>query len=878
MGPVIPKIIRNLLGNSKVTPNLNEIADSGLIKKANQYHRLLLELGRSYHWDRPFREKFEKLSTKVLSEDADFSVVFILTGIDKVGNLRRKFGALSADNIQYMNLCSREEYPAASVELINRLLRRKLPFEEAHYLYMLNRTADLEMISEWNTPYIKSLIRITEKYVEDKQMNKAFELALKRMFNALNWIANAPERHLRERINLLLGGTRSIPIVAGETWSDKALEDLQLKSNDVKAKWVPLLVHCEGSNSGNPSKKWLGSAEKFISEIGTASFSEVVQTWFPLVDKPRTKIIERWSQWQPNPNLMINDRNASILKGLVWCCSLFEDKDMARCLRDLAISTYKKVPGVGPRAVRVGNACIYSLGHMEGMNGLYQLAYLKVKIRFKTALKLIEKALAETAKRLDVPREELEEISVPGYGLTDVGLLEEPLGDFSARLQILDGNKTELKWIKQDSKTQKSVPASVKKDYSESLKELKATMKDIQKMVPAQKERIQNLYLQKKQWSYPVWKERYLDHPLVGTLARRLLWKFKNGETVIDGIYYNGSMIDIDGNKFDSMLEDTCKVELWHPIRHDVEYIKKWRKKLLDLQIKQPFKQAHREVYVLTDAERQTRVYSNRYAGHIVKQHQFNSLCGARGWHNVLKLLVDADFPPASITLPLWGLRAEFWTDGAGEEYGDDTNETGTFYYLATDQVRFFPLNAPQTHGHAYSRGQRSTVEPVPLEDIPALVFSEVMRDVDLFVGVASVGNDPEWADSGPEGHRTYWQSYSFGNLGQQAETRKQVLMDLVPRLAIAGQCSFDGRFLRVQGKIRAYKIHLGSGNILMEPNDSYLCIVRNRTKEMKDGTNKLFLPFEGDETLSVIISKALLLANDTKIKDSTIVSQIKRF
>jgi hypothetical protein len=37
-----------------------------------------------------------------------------------------------------------------------------------------------------------------------------------------------------------------------------------------------------------------------------------------------------------------------------------------------------------------------------------------------------------------------------------------------------------------------------------------------------------------------------------------------------------------------------------------------------------------------------------------------------------------------------------------------------------------------------------------------------------------------------------------------------------------------------------------------------------------------VFLPFEGDNTLAVILSKAFLLANDTSIKDSTILSQIK--
>ena len=76
---------------------------------------------------------------------------------------------------------------------------------------------------------------------------------------------------------------------------------------------------------------------------------------------------------------------------------------------------------------------------------------------------------------------------------------------------------------------------------------------------------------------------------------------------------------------------------------------------------------------------------------------------------------------------------------------------------------------------------------------------------------------------------------------------------------------------MKVTGKLKTYKIHLGSGNILMEPNDEYLCIV----EDAKKNKNDVYLPFEGDRMLSVILSKAILLANDTKIKDQTIISQI---
>ena len=61
-----------------------------------------------------------------------------------------------------------------------------------------------------------------------------------------------------------------------------------------------------------------------------------------------------------------------------------------------------------------------------------------------------------------------------------------------------------------------------------------------------------------------------------------------------------------------------------------------------------------------------------------------------------------------------------------------------------------------------------------------------------------------------------------------------------------------------------------------MEPNDQYLCIVRGRSSSGK-GPGKLYLPFEGDETLSLILSKAFLLAADKSITDPAITSQINR-
>ena len=157
------------------------------------------------------------------------------------------------------------------------------------------------------------------------------------------------------------------------------------------------------------------------------------------------------------------------------------------------------------------------------------------------------------------------------------------------------------------------------------------------------------------------------------------------------------------------------------------------------------------------------------------------------------------------------------------------------------------------------------------MEEVPKIVFSEMMRDVDMFVGVTSIGNDTNWQDGGNNDMYTYWHSYSFGNLNEIAKTRKSILEQLVPKLKISDQCSFDGKFLIVDGQLKTYKIHLGSGNILMSPHDQYLCIVPDRNSDQE----KVYLPFEGDQMISIILSKAFLLAEDHKITDQLILRQL---
>jgi hypothetical protein len=766
-------------------------------------------------------------------------------------------------------------------QTMEALLRRRLPFEHDDVLCLLEWSTRQSHYSLSGTP---QAMKALQDYLKEHELTPALRERIGGLAEHLeSGYTTAETRRWATRLKELGGlASETLPLVPGEAWSDAAIEEIEAMDGEARMAWIELLNLCARAGGARPSAKWSREAGALLERIGRPAFENAVLRWLPLVDKPRTQPIERWAEWQPDPNLLIQDKNADVLKALVWSCAGREDAGVARALTALALSAYRKVPQVGPRCVRVGNACVWALGNMAGTEGIGQLALLKVRVKSGTAQKGIEGALSTAAERAGLPREEIEEISVPAYGLQEVGVRRQQLGEFRAELLITGTSTTELRWIKPDGKRQKSVPKAVGEHHAEELKELKAAARDMQKMLPAQRDRIENLYLEQKSWTFPLWRERYLDHPLVGTLARRLIWRFGGGDRASAGVFYDGRLVGRDGHALD-WLDDSTRVELWHPINEAPDEVLAWRDWLAELEIRQPFKQAYREVYLLTDAERTTRVYSNRFAAHILKQHQFNALCGARRWKNKLRLMVDDEYPPASREMPAWGVRAEFWVEGIGENYGTDTTEAGTYLYLATDQVRFYRIDAPENHAHAAgggysagSYGQGAPAEPLVLDEIPPLVLSEVMRDVDLFVGVASVGNDPNWSDGGPEGrYRDYWTSYSFGDLSEMAKTRKQVLRRLIPQLKIADRCRLTERFLVVQGDVRTYKIHLGSGNILMEPNDQYLCIVPARGAANGGLAGKTFLPFEGDGTLAIILSKALLLAEDKKIKDPTILHQI---
>lgn len=766
------------------------------------------------------------------------------------------------------------------IGLIEAMLRKELPFSNSDLCQLVDFVTQIGKLGPWFS--VSPVMRAVEKYAAVHGLSDSLLAALLRLTELLDTQQEyASQRKRRQRIQSLIdnfcnvetaeNGTADVlpfrrpnyRLGTDEAWTKALSAVLANQHAPQREHWEALLHHCALAKSSKPSAKWLKRAQEILTSIGIDDFASVVGSALGEIGKPGIELTQTICEltFLIDPTVL-HDTHSDLLRGLVWCTSLVDDDALTSQVGDAAEVCFRKIPNFGLRSPKIGNACLWSLANRSSMTALAQITRIKSKAKNVSTRNTLAKALIIASEKTGLSAADLEELGVPTNGFQNVGECRVTFDEGTALLQITDRLAVERSWLDQNGRTKKSIPAAVTGKAPEQIKALKRNEKDLKKLLPAHRDRLERLFLQQRTWSLADFRNRYLDHPVIGALARRIIWSFALNAGESAGIWFRDCLVDPEGKPIQGLADDT-RVSIWHPHDAPTSQVLAWRKWLEEHEVRQPFKQAHREVYILTDAERQTATYSNRFAAHVIRQHQFSALCQARGWRYKLQGDWDSANTP-TLELPLWDLQAEFWVEPISDNRPfherEDVGHSGIFLHTTTDQVRF---------------ARRGSMEPLPLDQVPSLVFSEVLRDVDLFVGVASVGNDPNWLDGGPDGrYRDYWQSYAFGDLSATAQTRKALLETLIPRLKIAKRCTLADKYLVVQGDLRTYKIHLGSGNILMSPNDQYLCIVPGRGSTNKSAES-VFLPFEGDNTLSIILSKAFLLAEDKKIADPTIMSQI---
>ena len=131
------------------------------------------------------------------------------------------------------------------------------------------------------------------------------------------------------------------------------------------------------------------------------------------------------------------------------------------------------------------------------------------------------KLLDEVAARLDVSPQELTEIVVDDLGLDRDGRMRQTFDGGQWEL-VVDGEEIITRW-NADGRTTKSAPAALRTTHPELVKDARQRTKALRDALAVQRTRLENLLREDREWPVTTWLVRYIEHGLVGTLARRLV-------------------------------------------------------------------------------------------------------------------------------------------------------------------------------------------------------------------------------------------------------------------------------------------------------------------------------------------------------------------
>jgi hypothetical protein len=178
--------------------------------------------------------------------------------------------------------------------------------------------------------------------------------------------------------------------------------------------------------------------------------------------------------------------------------------------------------------------------------------------------------------------------------------------------------------------------------------------------------------------------------------------------------------------------------------------------------------------------------------------------------------------------------------------------------FIGSDQVRFYRDN-----------------REVAIDEVPAILYSEVMRDVDLLTSVSAVGGDETWADQGDRGTGIFSEEFDLRELSGLIGLRREMLSLVLPHTPIQDRCKIHKSWLQVHGQLGTYRIDFAWGGAAFVSEARFRWL--NIPRKILDAVTLDFaqIPIELDYRTETILRKAYVLADDWKIDSPDVITQL---
>jgi hypothetical protein len=431
---------------------------------------------------------------------------------------------------------------------------------------------------------------------------------------ALHWLAGMGERERSERVAKKYGLAEALEAILGED----------------PLTGLPFIAPESILEAARP--RWKNGEPLSDQEWSCLLVWLSLQDW----DTPRLGTIQKeLEHLEPSMRSLFEAFvEARAPKRLAWIpFAAFElgGRDTAHHIQT-TLRSWKSVYEV-PSAEVIRSAGVVAARHFGDPVGDATLEVLG-EIAVKGSSKSQEERAQEAIQFVDDELEDVDDLAerlVPSLGLDERGRVRLDYGGraFFARL----GTALELQVLDDENNRLAKLPGVKKSDDEAKAKEAKAVMKalgrDARRLVSRVTARMQTALRTQKRWPAPVFELLVVRHPVVGSVARGLVWMAFDGDRAVTTFHVveDRTFADVHGKRFELAIGH--EVAVAHPALVDVETWSSWARVIGEYEIIQPIPQLAWPVVRLSPAELASTEL-RRFFGVELSSDRLASI----GWHH----------------------------------------------------------------------------------------------------------------------------------------------------------------------------------------------------------------------------------------------------
>jgi Domain of unknown function (DUF4132) len=285
---------------------------------------------------------------------------------------------------------------------------------------------------------------------------------------------------------------------------------------------------------------------------------------------------------------------------------------------------------IRPVSGPVARAASIALGELGGDVAVVALHRLQERFGKRPGLgKYVDAALAQSLAAADRSLIQILTASGPWFGLDRDGFRRWPTNQGSVTLTLDPPNAR----VDEQGRGSTATPADVDVDvdvalldHADARAEAEVVRRSAEKELGVLVRRFDNALRDRTTFTRDEFTELALEHPVSGTIARRLIWEFVTGDAVTTGVPDRNGMIE--GPDSNTPMPEFAIARLWHPLLAAPGSVRSWQAWALARVLRQPLRQIDRETFRLVGLPSVDRPSVDG----LVSFRQVEGILRSRGW------------------------------------------------------------------------------------------------------------------------------------------------------------------------------------------------------------------------------------------------------